>query len=366
MTEPITLNIFLSLTISFAAVYFIIPFIIRIARVKKLFDIPNSRSATRQVIPTLGGIAIFFGFFISVILSSGSININELKYLFVATFVMFALGLYDDLLGSAAVRKLIIELALAIGLVLLGNYQFSDLHGLFGIHEIGYVMGSILSVVTIVGIINALNLIDGIDGLASGTGILISFTYGLWFLFAGDYLYAVSSFSLTGSLAAFFLYNVFGIRNKLFMGDTGSLIIGSMLAIFTIRFNEFVSLNSAVETGQPAISLAIMIVPVIDTLRVFTIRIMNKRSPFSPDMNHVHHLLLRLGNSHLKSSLIIISINGGAILLALSLIHVLGNNVLFLVLLGLGFLIANIPLKLVKYKESNALKVNKSDQIQSI
>ncbi len=354
-------NIFFSLTIGFSIAYFSIPIIIRIARVKKLFDVPNERSATKIVVPTLGGISILIGFVISLLIASGKVNIDCLKYLFAAIFVMFSVGLKDDLIGTSAVRKLLIELAVAFGLVLLGNYRLTDLHGLFGIGQTGYIFGTILSVIALVGIINAFNLIDGIDGLASGTGILVSLTYGVWFLNAGDPLYTIACFSLAGSLGAFFLFNVFGKTNKIFMGDTGSLILGTILAVFTIHFNEFIPADSNVMEGLPALSLAIMIVPVIDTLRVFAIRIYRRRSPFRADMNHIHHQLLRIGLSHLNSTLLIILINGLIIILALSIINVLGNNFTFLMILGLGFFLGNLPFEIIKYREKRSATAGESE-----
>jgi UDP-N-acetylmuramyl pentapeptide phosphotransferase/UDP-N-acetylglucosamine-1-phosphate transferase len=350
---PIFLNIFFSLAISFTIVYFIIPGIIKAARAKKLFDVPNSRSAARQVVPTLGGIAIMAGFILGLIISSDSFGIDDLKYLFASVTVMFVIGLNDDILGSSARRKLVIELLMAFYLVILGDYRFTDLHGILGINQIGYISGVILSVFAIVGIVNAVNLIDGIDGLASGIGILISTVYGFWFLNAGDYIYSLTCFSLTGSLGAFFLYNVFGKQNKIFMGDTGSLIVGTIIAILTIHFNEFVPTSVLPVSGLPAISLAIIIVPVVDTIRVFTIRLMSKKSPFSPDMNHLHHNLLRLTNSHLKSSLIIIGTNGIFILIAITLVDQMGNNLLFFSLLVSGLLMADIPVWILEWSEKN-------------
>ena len=351
MSPILSFNLLISLGIGFLIVYYIIPFIIKVARVKKLFDVPNERSATQKVVPTLGGVAILLGFFVSLILCSGKADIDDLKYLLAAVIVMFGVGLKDDLLGTSALRKLSVELAVAFGLVVLGNYRLTNLHGLLGIDQTGLLFGVILSVVAIVGIINAFNLIDGIDGLAAGTGILISLTYGTWFLLAGDLLYAIACFSLAGSLGAFFLYNVFGRVNKIFMGDTGSLIVGVIVAVFTIHFNEFVPSTETLREGLPAISLAIMIVPVIDTIRVFGIRIIQKKSPFSPDMNHIHHQLLRLGYSHLKSSIIIIASNGVMILIAFGLIDVIGNNILFLFIFLAGIFLANIPSEVLKCKE---------------
>jgi UDP-N-acetylmuramyl pentapeptide phosphotransferase/UDP-N-acetylglucosamine-1-phosphate transferase len=241
----------------------------------------------------------------------------------------------------------------AFYVVTLGHYQITNLHGLFGIYEIEYFTGIILSVFVIVGIINSLNLIDGIDGLASGIGIIITGVFGILFLNAGDNLYAITCFSLTGSLVAFFLYNVFGNTNKIFMGDTGSLILGIVVALITIHFIELAPVSNMVFKGSSAIALAIIIVPIIDTVRVFAIRISQKRSPFSPDMNHIHHNLLKLTGSHLASSSIMIAVNALIILLSFLLIEQVGNNVLFIILLISGFILASIPAYILKSQNIN-------------
>jgi len=276
---------------------------------------------------------------------------------------MFVLGLKDDIIGLSARKKFVIQVAMAFYLIILGHYRITNLHGLFGINEIGYIEGTILSLFAIVGIINAVNLIDGIDGLASGVCLLISIVFGTFFLNTGDYIYALTCFSLSGSLIAFFLYNVFGTANKIFMGDTGSLILGTIVAVLTIHFNEFVPATNQVAHGLPAISLAIVIVPVIDTLRVFAIRLMQKKSPFAPDMNHIHHNLLKLTDNHLYSSLIIIAANGLIILFAFYTIDPLGNNYLFILLLISGFILANIPAWIIKAQNKSIMAVSEPKSI---
>lgn len=350
----IQLNVFLSLAISFSIAFFIIPKVIKVSRIKNLFDVPNHRSAAKQVVPTLGGIAIYAGFRISQIISTNSFNTNELKYMSAALLVMFLLGLKDDIIGISAKAKLVVQLIIAIYLVTLGHYVITNLHGILGVHEISYLAGAIISVIIIVGIINALNLIDGIDGLAAGTGILISSVFGILSLYAGDFVYALTCFSLTGSLIAFAIYNVFGKTNKIFMGDTGSLILGVLIATLTIHYNEFTPSIHQALFGIPAISLAIIIVPIIDTIRVFAIRISQKKSPFTPDMNHIHHQLLRLTGNHLIASLIIVSVNALLILMSFALIDVLGNNILFFLLLTIGFILASIPYWILKYQNKNS------------
>ena len=343
--------LFLGLAISFAISAFIIPIIIQVSIKKKLFDVPNQRSATKYVVPTLGGIAIFAGFRISQIISLNSFNVDELRYMSLGILIMFILGLKDDLVALSAKTKFIVQLAMTLYLVIFGKYVITDFHGILGIHEVNYITGTIFSVITIVGIINAINLIDGIDGLASGVGLLISLVYGTLFFTGGDYLYAITSFCLFGSLAAFFLYNVFGTTNKIFMGDTGSLILGTILAILTIHFNEFDS-SASIAHGFPAISLAIIIVPVIDTIRIFIIRLSKGKSPFTADMNHIHHQVLRLTNSHIKATLIIVLVNAVFIFIAFNLIYLLGNNLLFLLMLVFGLILAEVPTWILKVQNN--------------
>lgn len=352
------INIFLSLAISFTIAYFVIPKIIKVSTIKNLFDVPNHRSAAKKVVPTLGGIAILAGFTIGTIISSDSFNINVLKYLYAGTIAMFLIGLKDDIIGLSARKKFVIEIVMALYMVVLGHYRITNLHGILGIYEINYIWGLLLSMIAIVGIINAVNLVDGIDGLAGGIGLLASLVYGFWFLNAGDHIFALCSFSLAGSLIAFLGYNVFGNTNKIFMGDTGSLVLGTILAILTLHFNLYYPTTTLSGHGMPAVSLAIIIVPFIDTTRVFAIRLLQGRSPFSPDMNHIHHNVLKLTKSHLIASLIIISVNALIVLSAFLLIDELGNNLLFFLLLVVGYLLAGIPAWLVRMNQP--VKENKS------
>ena len=353
----IQLNLFLSLALSFTIVYFVIPKIVKVSKIKNLFDIPNHRSAAKRATPRLGGVAILAGFVISLIISADNLNINSMKYLFVGVMTMFMIGIKDDFIGLDAKKKFLIQILMAVYLVTLGHFNITNLHGILGIYEINYISGALISILIIVGIINSLNLIDGVDGLASGISLLISVVYGIYFLLAGDLLYALTCFSLTGGLIAFFLYNVFGKTNKIFMGDSGSLVLGTIIALATIHFNEMTPLNTNIPEGLPAISFAIVMVPVIDTLRVFAIRIRQKKSPFSPDMNHIHHNLLALTKSHLSTTLIILAVNGFMILLAISLIDVIGNGYLFLLLVLTGFAFANIPALLLKIQKQNTVEV---------
>lgn len=344
----------LAFTIGFTLVFLSVPTIINVAKVKHLYDEPNERKATKQIVPTLGGVAIFIGLTLSTIVATNGYTFNELKYLIAAITVMFFVGLKDDILTIAAKKKLFIQIFTAIILVTLGNFRFTNLHGILGIYEIDYITSFIISSFTMIVLINAFNLIDGIDGLASGVSMILAFTFGTWFLISGHTEYGIMCYGLVGSLIAFFLYNVFGKTNKIFMGDTGSLILGITMSVIVIKFNEFnINPNEAYAIlAAPAVSVGILIVPIIDTLRVFFIRISEGRSPFSPDMNHIHHKLLKLDYTHLQSTLIITGVNILFIVTALTLSSHVNVNLLLLTIFLLGLGIGYLPAFTVKYKKN--------------
>jgi UDP-N-acetylmuramyl pentapeptide phosphotransferase/UDP-N-acetylglucosamine-1-phosphate transferase len=343
------LYLLLSFAISFAVVFFAIPKIILVSNEKKLFDVPNHRSANqKKIIPNLGGIAIFSGIFISSIISLNGFDIDKIACLLVSSIIMFLMGLKDDTIGLSAKKKLIGQLFVATFLVTICDVRFTSLLGILGINHLNYISSLFISIIAIIGIINAFNLIDGIDGLSTGIGTVISSVYGILFLYFGQMEYAILSFSITGSLVAFFFFNVFGKTNKIFMGDTGSLTLGVMFAILTIWFNKIIPVNNFNNQiwTSPAISLAIMIVPVVDAIRVFAIRIYQRRSPFSPDMNHIHHHLIRITNNHLHASIVMVLGNLIFIGFSFGFIAQLGNNILFFLILMTGFSVAYIPVLL--------------------
>lgn len=333
-------------------VYLTVPPLIRVSVAKRLYDAPNERKVSKAVVPTLGGVAIFIGFILSTIIATDGYNFNELKYLIAAVILMFFLGLKDDLMDISAIKKLIVQLATAFLLIVIGNFRFTNLQGAFGLYEINYALSFAITMFTMIALINAFNLIDGIDGLASGISIVTSSVFGTWFLLAGHPEYGIMCFSLTGSLIGFFLFNVFGKKNKIFMGDTGSLILGVIMVILVIKFNEFnidQTLPYAIHDA-PVVSMGILIIPIIDTIRVFFIRLSEKRSPFSPDMNHIHHNFLKLGFSHFNSTMIIVSINILFIGFTYALHDILNINNLMISIFAMGFTIAYIPCLMLKMK----------------
>ncbi|MDP2335992.1 MAG: MraY family glycosyltransferase [Bacteroidota bacterium] len=345
--------------LGFGIVYVTIPPIIRVSITKHLYDTPNSRKASKVIVPTLGGVAIFIGFILSTIIATDGYNFPELKYLIAAIILMFFVGLKDDLVEISAYKKLLIQLAAASMLIVLGNFRFTNLQGVFGFHEINYPISFAITLFAMIALINAFNLIDGIDGLASGLCILISVVFGSWFLLAGHQEYGIMCFSLAGTLIAFFIFNVFGKKHKIFMGDTGSLILGVIMVVLVIKFNELnIQLAPYAIRNAPVISIGILIIPVIDTLRVFFIRISEGRSPFSPDMNHIHHTCLKLGHSHLKATLMIVSVNIIFIALTFALNRILNINTLIFCIITLGIIVAYIPGRLYNSRNQTGLQLS--------
>jgi UDP-N-acetylmuramyl pentapeptide phosphotransferase/UDP-N-acetylglucosamine-1-phosphate transferase len=291
-------------------VYILIPAIVRLSVAKKLFDLPNERRVNKTVVPNLGGIALFAGITIASLLSIQKMQFHDLRYILAAMIIMFYTGLKDDILMITPQKKFIAQFVTAFILVVLGDIRLSNLHGILGVFEINYVFSVLVSLLAFIAITNSINLIDGIDGLATGLGILISGFFGFAFFLDGNLAYAILCASVAGSLLTFFMYNVFGKQNKIFMGDTGSLILGLLFSVMAIKYNEFAIVSPGqVRYYAPALSLAVISVPLFDMVRVFCVRIFRKRSPFLPDMSHIHHKLIRLGYSHLKSTLIIITAN---------------------------------------------------------
>ncbi len=288
-----------------------VPVIVKIVKKLNLLDHPGERSSATESVPTLGGIAIFISFILASAIGLYSYELPEMTYIVAALIVIFFIGLTDDIVNLSPLKKFSSQIIVAGMLIFLADIHFTNLHGIFGIKEIGTIPGSLISCFTIIVIINAFNLIDGVDGLAAGLTILIASAFGGWFLISGHFNYAILSFSLSGATAGFFFYNVYGVKNKIFMGDTGSLVLGTIISILVIQFNEFNIDHSqpyAIK-ATPAISFGILSYPLMDMIRVITIRLVHLRRPFQADKNHFHHRLLTLGLSHRLVTYSIIGFN---------------------------------------------------------
>lgn len=330
------LDVLLTASVSFIISFLAIPVVLQIADQKKLYDVPDERKVHSHPVASLGGVGIFGGFLLASLLSiQGYLN-PEFQYFFAAALVIFFLGLKDDLIILSASKKFVGQVIAASILIHLGGIRLDSMHGLFGFEQLPDAFGLALSYLTIIVVINSFNLIDGVDGLAASLGTFTMLIFGIYFYMIDYNAYALLAFALGGSLVAFLIFNHHPA--KIFMGDSGSLMIGLVNSILVIKFinvaNEStvaIPVDSAV-----AIGFAILIVPLLDTLRVFGIRIFNGRSPFTPDRNHVHHLLLARGMSHPAVTLSCVAINIGFVVIAY-LGRSLGSTMLLMLLLGLAF-----------------------------
>ncbi|MEP6616890.1 MAG: MraY family glycosyltransferase [Ginsengibacter sp.] len=301
-------NILLSSALAFLITYISIPVIIIVAKDKKLFDEPDERKVHKAVTPTLGGLGIFAGFILATLMGVPPTS-APLQFFIAATVVIFLLGVKDDILVLSATKKFIGQLIAGGIIIKFGGIQINNMHGFLGIYEIPHTASIVFTLFTIIVITNSFNLIDGVDGLAGSLGLLTAGIFGIYFFATGQLMYAVMALSLAGSLVAFLIFNF--SPAKIFMGDTGSLLIGLLNSIFVIKF---ISVASDPNSGlplqsAPAIGFAILIVPLFDTLRIFSLRILNRRSPFSPDRNHIHHFLLELGLSHKMITFVCVAAN---------------------------------------------------------
>jgi UDP-N-acetylmuramyl pentapeptide phosphotransferase/UDP-N-acetylglucosamine-1-phosphate transferase len=339
--------VLIALAVSVFITWFSIPIVVRVATMRNLTDLPGKRKIHKREIPTLGGIAIFAGFSTSFLMSIDGF-MQGVNYFTFALLLLFFIGMKDDLIPVDPKKKLFAEILAAICLIYFTDIRITNFHGFMGVQEIPVWLTYISTIFLMIVIINAVNLSDGIDGLAASIGIVASATFGVWFFLSGNTGYTIMAAALTGTLIAFLRYNLSSGKDKIFMGDTGSLIIGFLIAAMTIRFNE---VNATASTyhdlySAPAISIAILIVPLFDTLRVFTIRLMRGQHPFIADNRHIHHLMLRTGSSHKRSSFIISIAHIFIIALAFSLDHI-GIFRLALILLMVCLLLTGVIYLLV-------------------
>lgn len=351
------LNVILTGSIAFLITFISIPAIIKVAEEKKLFDLPDSRKLHTNPIASLGGVGIFLGFFLCCFLTMPFKQNPEIRFFFASAMVVFFLGLKDDILVISAQKKFLGQLIAAAILVHFANIRIESMHGILGFGILPEFLSYLISYITVIVVVNAYNLIDGVDGLAGSLGVLTSFIFGVYFYFARMPVYSLMAFGMMGSLLAFLVFNF--SPAKIFMGDSGSLLLGLANAILVIKFIAVADAPGAVVpvTSAAAVGFSILIVPLLDTLRVFSIRIARRRSPFIPDRNHIHHLLLDRGLSHRNITVSCVGLNISFIAMAW-FGRSLGSTWLLFIILALSLSIIGI-LMLVK-KPSAALVITRS------
>lgn len=302
-------DVLLSVAISFTITFLAIPAIINVAEMKKLFDMPDERKVHHSPITPLGGLGIFAGFVFGCLLTLHFNQYADLQYFMASSLVIFFLGLKDDILIISPVKKFIGQVLAAFIIIYYGGIQIRSMHGFLGVYQLPEMFSLLLTYFAVIVVINSFNLIDGVDGLAGSLGLLSTVVFGVYFLNVDMLPYSVIAFSLAGSLLAFLIFNF--QPAKIFMGDTGSLLVGTINSILVIKFINVASSEdvSFPVLASPAVGFTILMIPLLDTLRVFGIRILHRRSPFSPDRNHIHHLLLDRGFSHRAITLTLVSIN---------------------------------------------------------
>ena len=330
---------------TFLLTYLTIPKIIRVARFKKLMDNPNQRSSHTTKTPTLGGVAFFYTIIFALFFINERGLFNEAIYIIPGLTILFITGLKDDLVVLSPRIKLVVQI-IAVSFILANDsFIIHSLNGFLNINEIPYYLYLTIGAFVMIIIINSYNLIDGIDGLASITGIVITTMFIAIFYLTQEYFFALLGVTMNSILMAFLGFNI-SSNKKIFMGNTGSLIVGFVISILTIKFfslgsEAYTSLPFHLENA-PLIAISILIVPLFDTGRVFIIRLANKKSPFSPDRNHIHHILVDFwGLSHKQASFIIGFFNLIFVVLFVVLCNITKNlwliSILVLIVIALGY-----------------------------
>lgn len=295
---------------AFLISFIMLPIIIKYFLQKSLFDVPDRRKIHRKLTPSMGGIAIFMGFLVATIIWMELEYWHQMRYVVASLFIVFLLGVRDDLVPFRASHKLYGQI-IAVAILLFSDVRIESLYGFMGIYEIPIWLSYFLTGVTVIAITNSFNLIDGLDGLAGSIGMVALSTFGVWFYFAGDDLFSLLCFAMAGSILAFLVFN--WEPSEIFMGDTGAMVIGMLLSVLVIHFMD---LNESLQDSSPVkfsatigTAACFIIIPLSDTLRIIILRLSKGQSPFKPDKNHIHHSIMRLGFTHSRTTIILASIN---------------------------------------------------------
>ena len=294
------------------------PSLIKVAKIKHLVDEPSEdRKVHKESVPTIGGIMIFAGTILAFCLFFPTDDIgfafdikeavHDFQYIIACLFILFFVGTKDDIIGFSPTKKLIAHLLVGSILVFMADFRITSLHGMFGFDGVlSYWFSASFSIFVYIVVVNAVNLIDGIDGLAAGVGFISSVAFACWFFYIGHFPFTVLAASLAGALLGFLVFNF--NPAKIFMGDSGSLTIGLIMYVLAIGMIEQQGLNQdfkLTSISRPVLAMAILAYPLLDTIRVFTLRALKGISPFSADRNHLHHHLLDLGLNHKQTVLLV-------------------------------------------------------------
>lgn len=312
MATPLCYTIIIPFFTALLLVGWIHPRLVKIALLKNIVDNPDARKLQRTPVPVLGGVAVFFGVVIAIGCMSSVVDCSGLPVVIMAMMAMLYTGTMDDILSLSPGLRFVIEIVVVLLLIFVGGYCIDDFHGLWNIGRFSYWCAVPLTVVAAVGIINAINLVDGVNGLSSGYCIMACLIFGTLFFLAGEAPMTILAAVSVGALIPFFLHNVFGKTSKMFIGDGGTLVMGVIMSVFVIAILQNGSRVAAYvnpNVGLVPFTLAVLSVPVFDTLRVMSTRILKGTSPFRPDKTHLHHMFIDLGCSHVATTLAILGVN---------------------------------------------------------
>ena len=338
------LNIFFSLVTAFGLTYVAIPKVIFFAEKLRLLDEAGIRASHKGSVPIFGGIAIFSGIIFSLLFWA---DIENIQYLLVSILIVFFLGIIDDLLVLSPFKKIVGQIIATSIVIFLGDLQIDSMHGVLGVYDLPIWIATLFTIFVFIVIMNGFNLIDGVDGLAGGLGVISSFSFGIIAVLMDQNDMAMVAFTLFGSLLGFLRYNYFPA--KIFMGDTGSLVVGMILSILAINIIRYGLVIESVKLPNkgPLLAIAVLAIPLFDSLRVFVARVIKGKHPLSPGRGHIHHALLSLGFGHKKTSLILYILSVSMIVFSYFLIDMNVNSGIAILAL-ISFIILYIPFYLLK------------------
>lgn len=297
--------------VAFIATLWIHPKILKIAIIKNLVDNPDARKLQRRPTPVMGGLAVFFGLLIGM--CSSQLITKDYMFIYLAAMsIMLYTGTIDDILDLSPKLRFAIEIAVVTLLMVITSHSVNNFFGLWGVYAIPIWCAIPLTIVAAVGIINAINLIDGVNGLSTGFCVMACSLFAILFVLSNNIPMAIIAMSAAGAIIPFFLHNVFGNNTRMFIGDGGALVMGIIMSIFIMNILCANSLSSELadkNIGLIPFCLAVLSVPVFDTLRVMSMRIIRGTSPFNADKTHLHHLFIDLGFSHIGTTFSILSLN---------------------------------------------------------
>lgn len=333
------------------------PTVLRFARRHNIVDNPNARKLQRVPVPVMGGVAVYIGIIAATMVQYIVLpNILPLWGLLSMT-IMMLIGIWDDIHNLSATLRFIIEILIVYLFIAMTGVYIDDFNGLWGIQTIPEWIGIPFSIFVGVGIINAVNLIDGIDGYSSGYGMMACLLFAITFHSVWSVPMVCRTVMVAGALLPFFLHNVFGVRSKMFIGDGGTLLLGTQMTIFLFyALSSHTNCYTLADKGicPAALCLAVLCVPVFDTLRVMTMRILRGKSPFRPDKTHLHHLFIDMGFSHLGAGLAILLMNAFVVIVWLITWQAgASNDVQAYVVLALGVLVTFVFYKVMKTQQNS-------------